>query len=746
MFVMTSRTSLNPRKASGFFTLVLIFSFSACAPVGPEKNIPVSINFEIQKKDSSLSSGYRAQTLSNNYCYAIMVTGDSPETLNRYSMGTSQNSASCPYESEMPTKLGLMQGIVPLGTTLEFDVPAGNAREFFLFGIRKTPTSNEYDVPPVDCLGTLTAEPIAPTSIDEKDVAFYLNGVEVDYEISLIAKAEANIIPGIQTITLQTITDQDGVSMRCDSGSPSSSGGTAGVQNNIILTTNNVLEIATLGVDDLGSLNAVPISATNNAVTSFSGTPAVASGTAATTTTSLSLSSSIAPVVNLLDTTRMFDLFVSQTGNASACVFENPNSFLTCSFNTIISLAFSDLNQISGGQLRVWAEGTTSNTLSVKKLGIQKIGGVLASGTSENVSSNYAYNGKLYFRSETSPHFSLYEYNGAEFRQITDGTAGYSSLYTAHQGKIYMNASDSGYDKLFVYDPTNGTVEKRLELTSSTTFETVQDMISDGNHLYFTVPISGNYSLYKMTTSTGVVEKVSNTSNNSNDDIRYLTLGDNGFIYFVANNTLGMKKVFKLNTTNGLTEVISQISASTNTSEFPKNLLFGFGKLFFTATDLSYGRERVFVYDPGNGSVQQITQTGGTPFSDFETTLGPDLTIYDGKIYFSGQTAGGNLKLFRIDPTSLQVEQISDILNGQTDGVAHLTVHNGSLYFVANAASAIKKLFRYQSSTNQIQQVSNIAGSITTEGILNLTSVGADLYFTALDSSYIRKWYRLREY
>lgn len=167
-------------------------------------------------RSSALTYDANVFELSNDYCYAIHVTGDAPQ-LRR--LAPSSNDLECTHG---PAGLGLMVGAFKKGDVAEIEVPLGTKRVFDLLAIAKT------DLPNQDCSGKLTAE-VVSSSTDGHNVDLFYNGAAIDNDAStrLIARGTADVVPGVVNVELEALSsDPSGVEYGCHDGS--SGGNTVG--------------------------------------------------------------------------------------------------------------------------------------------------------------------------------------------------------------------------------------------------------------------------------------------------------------------------------------------------------------------------------------------------------------------------------------------------------------------------------------------------------------------------------------
>ena len=130
-------------------------------------------------------------------------------------------------------------------------------------------------------------------------------------------------------------------------------------------------------------------------------------------------------------------------------------------------------------------------------------------------------------------------------------------------------------------------------------------------------------------------------------------------------------------------------------------------------------------------SLTKITNINSAGSAFGELVAGPD------GIYFVGSSADGTKKsLTRYSPTSGQITSLSKI-NSSGDKISKIVIFNNKVYFGALNASGYNKLFKYDPISNLITQVSNTSGSATvSDGLLDtMVATSTNLYFGAVQTS-----------
>jgi hypothetical protein len=257
--------------------------------------------------------------------------------------------------------------------------------------------------------------------------------------------------------------------------------------------------------------------------------------------------------------------------------------------------------------------------------------------------------------------------------------------------------------------------------------------------LYFPANNSNGVSkLYSYNPTTGVMTQISNIKNDQTQADNITSIATyNGSLFFVAELTTGVNKLFKYSTAG----VLSQASniAGTGVSDNVGALLVYNTNLYFSATS----SQKLYGYcEMGAGcipvGISQISNINAGQVDDIGAMI-----AYNGLLYFSAD-AGTYSKLFTYcDGTGCGTQGIVQLTNTSTtdDCPNNFIVYDGILYFSEQTSSGVNKLFSFNSSTTTLNQVSNINSS-GSDGIAGVTTFGGNLVFIANQSTSVAKLYK----
>jgi ELWxxDGT repeat protein len=171
----------------------------------------------------------------------------------------------------------------------------------------------------------------------------------------------------------------------------------------------------------------------------------------------------------------------------------------------------------------------------------------------------------------------------------------------------------------------------------------------------------------------------------------------------------------------------------------PDNFYISNGKLFFTATSASTGRE-LWVSDgtlAGTKMLLDINSGAGNAFDN--TTYLPGFVEYNGKLYFSAFSSTTGYELWTSDGTTTGTVLLKDIYLGTFGNVWHQkAVYNGKLYFSADggtASGAGQELYVTDGTVAGTVMLKDIIPGGGSASPMDFTVCNGKLLFTAIQTS-----------
>jgi ELWxxDGT repeat protein len=277
----------------------------------------------------------------------------------------------------------------------------------------------------------------------------------------------------------------------------------------------------------------------------------------------------------------------------------------------------------------------------------------------------------------------LWRYDGAGASLIKDIFSGINSssptALTVFDGLLYFGATDSTGSGLWVTDGTLNGTHKVL-----TTPLSPGNMAVFNGALYFSVPDSSGWTLWRYDGISPTPLRVFDTPNNASSTGFTVY---NGHLYFVANDGLNGRELWRTDGTAGGTILITGFNGSSSSFDTSDLCVYD-GKLYFRAN----------VFPVGIGfELYRVDTISGGPLIELVADVNPgsgssaigELTVYNNVLYFKGNTGAGT-KLLRYDGTTVSLA--ANVATPQ-----ELTVFNGYLYFTANNFG--RDLWRYDGTT-----------------------------------------------
>jgi ELWxxDGT repeat protein len=319
----------------------------------------------------------------------------------------------------------------------------------------------------------------------------------------------------------------------------------------------------------------------------------------------------------------------------------------------------------------------------------------------------------------------------SDFAVYNDGSS--DNLYFSAQ-------TEAEGDELWVYDSFDGTVSQVQDINSGSAnsnpsgLTVYDDGTSSGRDLYFGArgAIDGS-ELWRFDGS-AASQAVDINPGSAGSGPRYLTVFDDGGssgrdLYFSADDDA--------NGTPELWRYESGTSAANVTPAFFVEL----NELSTAGSALYFGARK----EASNSALVPTTKlwryNGSFSQPQFTNNLvgGPgEKVVYDGTLYFNGESATGGAELWRLDGGGVALE---DDVNGISDNGSNpndFTVYAGDLYFEADAPSTGQELYLFDGfGTARVTDLDSGSDDASPQNLITYddgTASGTDLYFEALTS------------
>lgn len=317
---------------------------------------------------------------------------------------------------------------------------------------------------------------------------------------------------------------------------------------------------------------------------------------------------------------------------------------------------------------------------------------------------------------------------------LDDAVDGSAQILGAVGGQLIVTMDDpvSGFSKTYSYDPVGDALVQIADLNpGGSDFNT--EFTALGGALYF-VGADATFStdLYRYTYGDGVnpatLERISSTSEGSQRDEPENLVILGGDLYFTALDISDVRRLYRFDPETDTQELLSDATLTD-----VGNLTVEGGALYATAVN-AMGGEKLFVWDSAAGALSQISNLAGDDAVDDD--ISPRIA-FQGQFYFVGNDGTSGDKLYRHNPSSTPqtIEQVSNTAQtGDDDGISGMTAIGGLLFFSGQNAADNSKLWVFNSSTGEISQVTNI--NVGDDSPSSLTPIGTTrLAFSALSGT-----------
>ncbi|BAE52081.1 ELWxxDGT repeat protein [Paramagnetospirillum magneticum] len=152
--------------------------------------------------------------------------------------------------------------------------------------------------------------------------------------------------------------------------------------------------------------------------------------------------------------------------------------------------------------------------------------------------------------------------------------------------------------------------------------------------------------------------------------------------------------------TSGGTSILKEINPGSSSN--PKDLIVFNGKLFFTATDSTNGRE-LWVTDGTEAGTQLVKDIRPGSSDAFNSSYN-QFVVCNGWLYFAANNGTNGAELWRTDGTTANTQMVTDLWSGSSGGVSTgasqtIAALNNTLYFVGNSSAAGSQLWSYDGTT-----------------------------------------------
>ena len=322
--------------------------------------------------------------------------------------------------------------------------------------------------------------------------------------------------------------------------------------------------------------------------------------------------------------------------------------------------------------------------------------------------------------------------------------------FTGMGGKVYFTAIDSrGYELWSTDGTTVGTLfVADINQTGPGASSTPKDFYAWNSKIYFTADngVVGREPWVSDGTNAGTrllqdmfpgISDMLDTSN-STDNLPFFA-GTSAGLFFTANSPVYAQEMWVTDGTQSGTRLVVDAKSGPGYSYAKSGVAFN-GKIYFSASSAYYGQE-LWSTDLSTQNTQQVVDMYPGAPSSMPTDVKSNMAVFNGKLYFSARNATSGYELWSTDGTAAGTALLVDLNagNGGTSAQYYpapsdLTVCNGKLFFSAYHSSYGSELFvtdGTSAGTVLVKDISQNSGSPS-----YLTCMNNVLYFAADDSYY----------
>lgn len=365
------------------------------------------------------------------------------------------------------------------------------------------------------------------------------------------------------------------------------------------------------------------------------------------------------------------------------------NYYMSNNFNRVV---FLGIPNSTGNMSILTTDGTTP--------GLENLSGVNAVYNPIQYPAEFIdYGSNIYFNlleASQVTGYEVYNSDGTEsgtglFKELRSGFfGGIPDHFIVYNNFLFFTSRDptSSGREIWLSDGTNAGTNLFLDINVGTTDSNPSNFVIFNNKLYFTADNGTNGRELWVTdgtvAGTQMVLDIYPGSIGSNPT--ELTVYNN-FLIFTANNPSLGNEIFKMTTSESVSNLKNINTGSGNSSPFGYTVFNG--DLYFAAD---------------NGSGVELWKSGGFPSNtNLFANINPSgestpqsLTEYNGKLYFNADDGTNGRELWVTDGTTIGTQIVDDIRPGIVGSDPSNLISVGSnLFFTANDGSTGSELFKY---------------------------------------------------
>lgn len=321
----------------------------------------------------------------------------------------------------------------------------------------------------------------------------------------------------------------------------------------------------------------------------------------------------------------------------------------------------------------------------------------------------------------------------------------FSNTNIATSGSFQVSAYDGSAPTQTTF--SNSLSARILELkqlsniqNNQATNDNPHTLTSCGSYVYFIANNSNGVSKYFRINSSDTITQVANVANNNaGEDWAAFGSCHNDELYFRSTNQNNAIKLYKSDSA-GTVSQISNFRSNQNTNDN----IAGFNPV-------SFNNELYVIGDNASGSRKMMkivagvaTQISNTSAAQANTDNVNWMHVFNNELFFSAYNVNNVYKMFKAD-TAGTLTQVSNLRNDQSlgDDTTDYVNFNGALYFRGKNSNGVSKVFKYITG-GTITQISNTRGNQAADDFPSyMRAAHGNLYFRAHSSNGVYKIFKI---
>lgn len=302
----------------------------------------------------------------------------------------------------------------------------------------------------------------------------------------------------------------------------------------------------------------------------------------------------------------------------------------------------------------------------------------------------------------------------------------FSNPAAGMNGKFYFTAENgSTGEEMYVYD--GSTVKLQFDHDFGPDSSKPDHYFVTNNVLYYSVITQAEGRELWSFSGTGAPARITDVNPGTGDGVSGPFALLKGILYFIGNDGINGTELWSYNPATTTTAMVANIATGGGSSN-PANLTVLNGKMYFSATTFTHGRE-LYEFD-GTNPPARVSDISPDALSSLSPADRSAFAWFDDKVFFAAKGISGENHLYTYDPATNTVNLDQKINANGDSGPRELVIYNNRLFFTANDGSSGYELFAYD-GINAPVLIGDLCPGSNSSIPTWLTPIGDELYFTA---------------